>query len=521
MKWLLSHSGLESGIVLANVQGNILKGFNKDEYRFIFFEIPQITEEVKVWFREFAKKIPSTIDLIEYVESVKRKMTLRGETLSSNFRNHYDSVSKNYSVREILLHVSFTSKLIRKLKLPLPPSGPMEANEGPYALGMKSRKSSIGDIREDDPDTPNSYWIEPFKSRNIDGVFIVASNKKVDVDIFSSNLIKEISKIGIIYLGVESGSAIKNSQGKNIEHFGFSDGISQPLIRGIDDKKVKEFRVNNDLLSPEHFVLSKQRDVPAWAEDGSFMVFRKLRQDVDQFWTWMNKKGEELGMSPEQLASKFIGRWKSGAPVSKFPDSDPINAAKSDLNDFKYFEDDRFGVKTPRFAHIRKAYPRDDGESGIPETNIMDNNNHRILRRGITYGPIREQDPDAERGLLFVCYQKDIFNQFEFVQKAWINESRFPRKDFRFTQHGIDPIIALNRRVNPDGSPNESVVFLKKSGILTPKGTSLPGESKPLLYDTDIGTNISVGDLRQWVHTRGGEYFFSPSLNSLKNILFN
>jgi hypothetical protein len=77
-----------------------------------------------------------------------------------------------------------------------------------------------------------------------------------------------------------------------------------------------------------------------------------------------------------------------------------------------------------------------------------------------------------------------------------------------FTQHGIDPNIALDRRVNPDGSPSESVVFLKKSRILTPKGTSLPRESKPLLYNTDIGTNISVVDLRQRVHTRGGEYSF-------------
>lgn len=511
---------MRSNINLANVQGNILKGFNKDEYRFIFFEIPQITEEVKLWLKEFANKVSTTIDLMESANLLKIEKGLNEKTYNSNTKDDYGFIDKNHVLREIFVHISFTSKFIQKLKLPLPPSGPMEANQGPFALGMKARKSSIGDIREDDPDSLNSNWIEPFKSKNIDGVVIVASDKKDDADAYSTQLINEITKTGINYLGLESGTAIKNRQGKNIEHFGFRDGISQPLIEGIDDEKVESFQLRKDIHSPEQFVLSKQRDIPEWAEEGSFMVFRKIRQDVEQFWTYMDKQGGLLGMTAEQLASKLIGRWKNGAPLSKFPDHDPMNATIADLNDFKYFEDDRFGVKTPRFAHIRKANPRDDGESWSPEINTKDNNNHRILRRGVTYGPVVEEDPHAERGLLFVCYQKDIFNQFEFIQKNWINEPRFPRKDFRFVQHGIDPIVALNRRVKNDGSPDESVTLLKKSGVITAAGTTLPGEREPLSQDTDIGTEVSITGLRQWIHTRGGEYFFSPSISALKNILF-
>ena len=75
------------------------------------------------------------------------------------------------------------------------------------------------------------------------------------------------------------------------------------------------------------------------------------------------------------MAARFVGRWPSGAPLAKFQDGDPLLPEEFDDNDFKYFEneekspglltklDDKEGQTTPRFAHIRKVYPRDDGLS--------------------------------------------------------------------------------------------------------------------------------------------------------------
>lgn len=101
----------------------------------------------------------------------------------------------------------------------------------------------------------------------------------------------------------------------------------------------------------------------------------------------MNSKGRELNMHPETLAAKLIGRWKSGAPLARFPTGDPNIPEESEVNDFEYrinriinkdgvkplnlavgidtrltdkeFEEESkkwnvvYGIRTPRFAHIR------------------------------------------------------------------------------------------------------------------------------------------------------------------------
>lgn len=70
-------------------------------------------------------------------------------------------------------------------------------------------------------------------------------------------------------------------------------------------------------------------------------------------------------------------------------------------------------------------------------------NFHRMLRRGITYGP--ELQPNEgpygetvadiqDRGLLFVSYQSSIARGFEFVQARWANSH-----DFQQAGDGKDP----------------------------------------------------------------------------------
>jgi deferrochelatase/peroxidase EfeB len=58
---------------------------------------------------------------------------------------------------------------------------------------------------------------------------------------------------------------------------------------------------------------------------------------------------------------------------------------------------------------------------------------HRILRRGREYGPrlspsdaLAPAPPnDPERGLHFVCLNANILRQFEFLQNAWIVNTKF------------------------------------------------------------------------------------------------
>ncbi len=62
-------------INFSNVQGNILRGFNKDHVRFIFFSIEDV-QRASDWFRDLVeqKKIPSTSDLQDSAKKNEREM---------------------------------------------------------------------------------------------------------------------------------------------------------------------------------------------------------------------------------------------------------------------------------------------------------------------------------------------------------------------------------------------------------------------------------------------------------------
>jgi Dyp-type peroxidase family len=176
-----------------------------------------------------------------------------------------------------------------------------------------------------------------------------------------------------------------------------------------------------------------------WHNNGSFLAFRKIEQDVNGLWNLLTEKYEsrKTDIKPEELAAKMVGRWKSGAPLAE-RDFDPVSPEFSSHNDFVYLhnnsgaintQNDLEGVLTPRFSHIRVANPRDsDREGGVefPRLYLKENDRHKILRRGIPYGPSWSKDQDMRdagaenaknsRGLLFICYQRDLAVQFEYIQ---------------------------------------------------------------------------------------------------------
>jgi hypothetical protein len=166
----------------------------------------------------------------------------------------------------------------------------------------------------------------------------------------------------------------------------------------------------------------------------------------------------ELGR--EALAAKLVGRWPGGAPLAMAPDAHASN-------DFDY-DDDPHGFVTPRFAHVRKMYPR---SSAFPERDW-----HRIIRRGVPFGPPYDAGGEgAERGLLFNAYMASIEDQFEFLQQGWANAP-----DFFEPGDGPDPLIGVDpgpvtlRR--SDGPPLRLTLerFVRTSGALYVFVPSMP-----------------------------------------------
>jgi Dyp-type peroxidase family len=311
-------------------------------------------------------------------------------------------------------------------------------------------------------------------------------------------------------LWVQKGDVRADQPG--FEHFGYRDGISQPGIRGYtpvsNPADPNHGQPGQDLVFPGEFLIGQPAQAgagkptnvpgpnapggPAWAKNGSFLVFRRLRQDVAGWRDFVASTAQTANIPNALAAAKLVGRWESGAPleitgdVSKDPGfANPALLSPANVNNFKY-STDVDGIVVPLAAHIRKTNPR----NGATDTgNFADTLRRRILRRGIPFGTTLSlgtpaSDPSAnppypnDRGLCFVCYQSSISRQFEFMQSHWANNPNFPKPGA-----GQDPISAQ---------------------------TSLPGS-----FSVPGGRQTHIELMARFVVTTGGDYYFAPSISAL------
>ncbi len=346
-----------------------------------------------------------------------------------------------------------------------------------FRAGMHSR--NLGDPER-------SEWEEPYNC-DIDAALILIDDSEKDL----KDRLDELKQAwGSSIVGIQWGHKLENEHGQTIEHFGYVDGISQPIFLKDQYEKVASKDVWDPAASPS-IVLEKE---PQSDYFGSYLVFRKLEQNVKAFKDAEERLANTLGFSEETeevAGALIVGRFEHGLPVVKFG-SVPDAVRVSEDNDFDYSLDPE-GLRCPFHAHIRKTNPRGDSTRsfGITEDTEKD---HRIARRGITYdeadrnGDLK-QYPEKGVGLLFLCFQRDIINQFEFIQQSWANNNDFPKP---FT--GIDPVIGQNEN-REDG----------KGGVAEQKWRSIKGDQQ-------------CSSLAGFVKMKGGEYFFAPSIEFFKNL---
>src|SRR5205085_2685956 len=153
---------------------------------------------------------------------------------------------------------------------------------------------------------------------------------------------------------------------------------------------------------------------------GTFMVYRKLKQNVGMFREYLKTESKKYEGGEEKLAAKIVGRWRDGTPLELSPDKEDPNIVKDPKRNVNFtFGQDLHGTRCPMGAHIRRANPRDAfGFNGALV------NRRRMTRRGIPYGtyvPLDQKANDNEdRGLIFIAFNASTYRQFEFVQQQWI-----------------------------------------------------------------------------------------------------
>ncbi|HKJ41331.1 MAG TPA: Dyp-type peroxidase [Sunxiuqinia sp.] len=421
---------------------------------------------------------------------------------------------------EACLNMAFTFVGLKTLGLD-PKTLSQFSNEFQEGMTGDYRSRILGDQGESAPD--KWQWGGP-NSEQIHILLLFYARDEATLKSFYDDLSGDFQDAGLTQVGQNLDTFPLNGK----EHFGFADGISQPLIAGLSKTGPEENTVRagefilgypNEYgqftLSPMVKSESDNRgilppDVTGsgdhdFGRNGSYLVFRQLHQKVREFWQFLDQetRNSDDTSNPKartMLAAKMVGRWPSGAPLALAENHDQPELGSE--NDFLYHKSDPVGLKCPFGSHIRRSNPRGSlpPDSGSKSAMAIAKR-HRMLRRGRSYGKpvepslapeaiLASSEQNTERGIHFICFNGNIRRQFEFIQQTWVNN-----RNFAGLYNDPDPLIG-NNDTSVDGQPS---IF------------TVPG--KPV--------RKRVLDLPRFVDVRGGGYFFMPGIRAIKYLATN
>ncbi len=509
----------------SDIQGNIAPGFATEEQRLVGlrFKDPADVPGARLLLTQL---LPSVTPMsVVFPARKARGAVARGDSLASALS------------ADVWLNVALNAEALSLLG-----HDEVARLDKAFEFGMSARSYSLGDPRDpmfaDGAPNPGhrSNWVAGGPGREIHVLLTLAGTDAAAID----------SRVGAI-LGLDGANhfdVVLDLPGvrRDTEHFGFVDGLSQPGPRGLvpGDQPVplttrlplvsragepELSRPGQPLVWPGQYLLGQPTQLPSdyrtagpvrpnlppFAHNGSFLVFRRLGQDVAAFYDDTATVAGELAakpgfghVTPELLRALIVGRWPSGQPVMRSPYADQPSdeAGRDPLNHFQFARAvpdieldgrpiagagaDPSGSVCPVLAHIRKVNPRDLPTDQGAEFRTL---TFQMLRRGFSFGPPYDHENPgneqngAERGLAFLSYQASIENQFEILNNKWMNVDGGPQSG------GHDLLVGQN---------------------------STPGQGRARAGTLLSGTGQAVVSVtRPWVVPTGGGYFFAPSIASL------
>ncbi|MFM6075293.1 MAG: peroxidase, partial [Dolichospermum sp.] len=332
--------------LLKDLQGNILKGHGRDSsvYLFLKFKLGQV-QQLKTWISKFAEKITSAMKQAEEAKSYRDKK-IAGDPFVNFFLSHKGYEYLEYEPSQI-------------------------PSDEPFQLGMKDDS-----IRNFLGDPVVEKWDLGFQEE-IPALLLIADDNLVSLLQTVNQITRELYPMAQV-VHREDGFILKNEQGEHIEHFGFVDGISQPLFlkRDIERAKSKTFEQawegsKWDARAPLSLVLVKDPNGISNHSYGSYLVCRKLEQDVKAFIDTEEyladlakddsgkplESGLQIKGDNELAAALMMGRFRDGTPLtmkgSELRPADlPTNTKAGEFDDFNY-ENDQQGLKCPFHTHVR------------------------------------------------------------------------------------------------------------------------------------------------------------------------
>jgi len=523
----------ETRLDLHDIQGAVLKGFGRHGFPFARYLVFVVHDEEAG--RSFVRSLVPKI------------------TTSAPWRKG-GSLQDGTAIPAATTNIAFTYHGLRELGVP---RASLQSFPDEFAMGMRARRDILGDDGPSAPEVWDPVWQREDQVHVL--VWINAQSKEALEQRYAEirALVPKDGKVelckghrapgGRVDLDYQdAGALLVDGKPSAKEHFGYTDGISNPYFKGalVDEGALigggkptghaPETAAGWEALATGEFLLGHEDEAGEYPEapipsvlamNGTFMVVRKLHENTKSFDDFLAATGGELPGGAEELAAKLAGRWRNGAPITRFPskteadsfgkkyeeaklaiasaktkqERDEAKRRFADLSTrFVAFDygHDLDGGRCPVGAHTRRTNPRgalEFGKTGAFETRGAVDNRRRVLRRGLPYGEsVRDRSDQGDHGIVFMGINASLRRQFEFVQQQWVNYGN----DFKLGSDK-DP-LAGNHSASPAGEPAGRML------IETAKDDPRPP--------------IFCGGLPRLVETRGGDYFFIPGMNALRMI---
>jgi deferrochelatase/peroxidase EfeB len=431
------------------------------------------------------------------------------------------------------------------------------------------RARTLGDIGADDP----AHWLwgagnqsadrtatmsaGTDAGRQVDAVMLIYAQSPEQLRELEHMRIEQIERchgrVGFRIGFKEIAERQPDAQRLQKEPFGFADGVSNPIIRGIRSTTPEDAP---HLVGPGEFILGYPdnlgytppsptvapgddpqsilpsagadllRQRPDFSEssatarhdlgmNGTFLVVRQLEQDVTEYNNFLDAAERRLRDSDRRLtnisatprewiAAKMVGRWPDGTSLVRYPDGPGAAAGalrsrgrggRAD-NDFSFRIEDPSGLRCPLGAHIRRANPRDSFVSGI------------------------EKEPEgATREQIQQQFAEQINEQLRIVNRHRILRVGRPyEKQDTLDKPGL-VFMCLNADIE------RQFEFIQQSWVLGPSFHGLQNEIDPLVGNRLGSETFSIPtpdgpmwikNITDFVRVRGGGYFFLPGKRTLR-----
>ncbi len=363
-----------------------------------------------------------------------------------------------------------------------------------------------------------------------------------------------------------SAVTIKTSEGEYItpeEHFGYRDGIGDPVFEGQFAPDIEAGRVpGRGKIKPDgswaalatgEFLLGhpdESQEIPGaalppeFSLNGTFMAFRKLQEHVDLFEKYTDGIATDyasiMGIKKNEAAAtikaKMVGRWSDGTPLvkaateterqkfrrdfktdlqqakmaleieKKKEHGDGIAAIKKRVakirqreTDFNYSEDP-LGVKCPFSAHLRRGNARDMLDPKVA-TSAQKGGDIVKPENG---SALNKRRRILRRGLPYETKKKSKKGGDKGIIFMAVCANLFRQFEFlqqQWMQYGLD------FQAGNDTCP-----------IIGYRDPDFPGKFTIASDSEGDKPPFFCNDMPSFATTRGGEYFFIPGITSLRMI---